>query len=134
METAVLNGQVVEGAVDSLNGPLGEDGNYEAVDRIALAEGAQVRMVIRSVEGSELILGPWRLTAMGDCITPIHISMARGTNWEVDRMAGERGEARFLRDAEVVVGQPFSIVFSSPEDRRLRISLGEVTAIRICRI
>jgi len=134
MVTTLLHGQAVEGAVEPLNGPLGDDGNYEAVDRIALAEGAQDRMVIRSVEGSELILGPWRLTAMGDCITPIHISMARGTNWEVDRIAGERGEARFLRDAEVVVGQPFSIVLSSPEGRRLRISLGQVTAIQVCRI
>ena len=43
-------------------------GNCELVDRIALVDGAHDYMVIRSANGSEIILGPWRLTGVGDCV------------------------------------------------------------------
>jgi hypothetical protein len=108
-------------------------GNCELVDRIALVDGAHDYMVIRSANGSEIILGPWRLTGMGDCVTSARVSMAAGTHWQVEKIRSDSTEAYFLRDAEVAVGEPFSIVLSpSSERRHLRINLARVTAISVC--
>jgi hypothetical protein len=60
------------------------------------------------------------------------VTMADGTNWKVERVADDPVEARFQRDAEVALGEPFSLLLFLPtEGRRVRITLGKVVAIRI---
>jgi len=130
---SILNGKA---AAPPPGGPVDEHqlgGSCELVDRIAIVDGADDYMIIRSASGSEIILGPWRLTGVGECVTSARVSMAAGTHWQVDKIRSDSTEAIFLRDAEVAVGEPFSLVLSpSSEHRHLRINLGRVSAISVC--
>lgn len=134
MASAVLSDKVARRGQKAHPAPATEQGTYELVSRTTLADGAYNHMTIRSASGSEVTLGPWWLTAVGDCMTSARFAMADDTYWEVDKSGSDYVEASFRRDAEVAVGQPFSIlVCSSSEHRRLRISLGRVAAIHVYR-
>src|SRR5215813_13301521 len=101
--------------------------DYHAVMRVALVDGAFSHMLIESEDGSELALGPWRMTGAGDYVSSARVTMADGTDWQVDPIFGDLVEARFERNAEVAVGHPFSIVLFFPaENRPFRINLGKV--------
>ena len=105
----------------------------ELVKRTQVIDRLHHNLVIRSADGSEVTLHGYHISGRGEFSTSAEVSLSKHTKWNVEELAIKSAEARFRRDAEVAVGEPFGmLLYCPPTDRRVWINFGRVEAIGIC--